>query len=102
MASKVYHFNGGWLRPAIAREGHRQKAIRRALIGYDRPMTTRELAEAAWPRRDMRPGQQPPWRWLEVRRKIERYATRASPRTCPLTWIARPELLERGKPDRDR
>ena len=53
MASKTYYFNGGWLRPAIAREGRRQRAIRRMLLCYDRPLTTRELAEAAWPRLDM-------------------------------------------------
>ena len=80
------------MQPATAREGRVRRRIRQALLGYDRPMTTAELAAAAWPRKDM--SREPKWRWLDARRKIERLAVRASPRTHPyLTWVARPEVL---------
>jgi hypothetical protein len=85
MASNtVYHFNGGWLRPAIAREGRNQRAIRRALTGYDRALSTMELARAAFVRLD---GQRlPPWRLYVVRQAARRYAEPLSPRTKPLRW----------------
>ena len=65
------------------------------MIGYDRPLTTRELAEAAWPRKDM--SREPHWRWLDARRKIERYAVRVEPRTRPLRWRLKPELRDGKK-----
>ena len=93
MASKTYYFNGGWLRPAIAREGRRQKAIRRMLIGYgDRLVSTSELAQAAYPRTDVR--HLAPWQWFDVRRIAERCgAERCEPRRRPHLWRVKPELL---------
>ena len=96
MASKVYpQPGGGWLKPAIEREGRRQRQIRQALLGADRPLSTAELAEACWPRMDL--SHQPRWRWLDVRRRIERYAVRTKTRRSEgraryLMWIAKPEL----------
>jgi hypothetical protein len=87
----VYHFNGGWLRPAIAREGRRQKAIRRALAGYG-PLTTAELLAFAYPRLktiDRR------HYWYAVRRACEKVAERCEPRRKPLLWRAKPDL-DRG------
>ena len=59
------------------------------LIGYsDRPVSTRELAQAAYPRSDVR--SLAAWQWFDVRRIAERCgAERCEPRRRPLLWRLR-------------
>jgi hypothetical protein len=73
--------------------GKHQLAIKRALLGYGPVLTTAQLAAHVFPRlQRIEKGSH----WYTIARAAERYATRASPRTRPLKWIAKPELL---KPD---
>jgi hypothetical protein len=68
------------------REGRLQRAARRLLIARNgSPVTTRELAEYAFPDSPL-----PHWRWYTVRMAAERYAERVTPRTRPLRWRAKP------------
>src|SRR4029079_8744629 len=77
-----------WMREN-RREGARQRAIRRLLIAADgEPITTRQMMEAVFPRRNFR-GAQPDWLWACVRRSALRYASPIlSPRSRPLRWRA--------------
>src|SRR3974390_1982742 len=57
------------------RVGRHQRAVLRALLGYNMVMTTRELFPFVWPRLD--PDQPwPEWKWLKVRRAAEKFAFR--------------------------
>jgi hypothetical protein len=76
--------------PAPGRIGKHQRRIRQALISYGRPVSTRELYEFCWPRLDSS-SWRPEWRWLRVREAAARFATRASPRSRPLSGL-RPDL----------
>jgi hypothetical protein len=77
------------------REGRRQRQIRRALLGMDgKPVTTRQMLEACFPRKDLS-STQPEWLWACVRRSAEKYAERVWPRTRPLRWRLKPDALER-------
>jgi hypothetical protein len=69
------------------REGRVQRLCRRLLIAQNGPITTRELVEQAWP------GERKLWHWVNAARVIERFAYRAGPRSRPLTWVAKPNVL---------
>ena len=83
----------GWYDSSTNRRGKNQRRIWQALTGYGRPMTTRELVEFVYPRLKKADKDQ---YWYPVRRAAERYAERVEPRTRPLKWIAKPELLKPG------
>lgn len=69
--------------------------MRQALIALE-IATTRELFEYVWPRLAL-DRRWPCWRWRTVRRSAERYAERVAPRTNPLTWRAKPGLIDDGE-----
>jgi hypothetical protein len=76
------------------RVGRHQRAVLRALLGYNMVMTTRELFPFVWPRLD--PDQPwPEWKWERVRRAAEKFAFRLGPRCRPLRWKLKPEVLAR-------
>jgi hypothetical protein len=81
------------LRPGGSRDrvGKLQLRIWRAFVGYNRPLSTAELLALCRP--ELAPGKRyPEGLWLRVRTAAERYAIRATPRTRPLTWVAKPDL----------
>ena len=83
--------NRGWLGPQEERRrGKNQLAVWRALIGYGRPMTTTELLGFVKPR--LKAADRRHY-WYATRLAAERYAVRVEPRTRPLKWIAKPDLL---------
>jgi hypothetical protein len=63
------------------------------LVGYGRPLTTKELFEHCYPHLDPSK-RQANWRWMAVRYAAERYGMRVTPRRRPMVWIARPGLLD--------
>jgi hypothetical protein len=82
------------------RVGRHQRAVLRALLGYNMVMTTRELFPFVWPRLD--PDQSwPEWKWLKVRRAAEKFAFRLGPRARPLRWKLKPEVLVRYRAGRN-
>jgi hypothetical protein len=85
---------GRFGRPPTNRTGRNQRSAWRALVGYadGRPMTTAELFGYIYPGLTDR---QPRWRWYAVRLAAERHMVRVEPRTRPLRWIAKPELLDK-------
>jgi hypothetical protein len=71
------------------REGHVQRAARRLLIAMNGgPVTTREVVEYAWP-----DGRLPLWRWGNAVEAVARYADRIEPRSRPLLWKAKSDLV---------
>lgn len=74
------------------RVGRHQRAVLRALLGYDTVMTTRELFQFVWPGgADVSSHS----RWRAVRRAAEKFAFRLGPRARPLRWKLKPEVLAR-------
>jgi hypothetical protein len=75
--------------PNLPRRGRNKVAVLRALIGYGKSFTTRQLFQFCYPRLPDR--RQPKWRWQAVRDAAERAGlVRARKRTRPLHWIAKP------------
>ena len=81
----------GWFgQQAVKRRGKNQRQVWRMLVAYDRPVSTAEMLAAVYPR--LRKADRDHY-WYAVRCAAERYAVRVEPRTRPLKWIAKPELL---------
>jgi hypothetical protein len=85
--------NRGWYGLQLARHrGRNQKAAQRAFLAYGEAFTTTDLMRFVFPRLDAR--RQPRWRWRAAREAAERFAVRATPRTRPLRWVAKPGLYK--------
>src|SRR5262245_52319795 len=83
--------NGLLPRGRDRRTGRLHRQIRRVLIAANgKPVTTRHMVEAAYPRRQLAEQH-----WLRVRVSAERFAVRATPRTRPLLWQAKPGAFDR-------
>jgi len=83
--------NGLLPRGRDRRTGRLHRQIRRVLIVADgKPVTTRDLVSAAYPRIKLTERH-----WYRVRISAGRYAERIlSPRTRPLLWRAKPGVLD--------